>query len=234
MAHAELEELAALALDPQDVDAEIRAHVASCPECRSAVASLIDVRRTAGDGPLVPPPTGLRDRVLAEAFGDGAAPAGSPGSTVALKPSRRRVPLWAAGVAAAAALVVGVAVGQVVGGRDGEPGRQPTVIAETDLTTVQGTAPRGLARVVESDGSVTLHVEASALGGRSGLREVWLLNVDGTRMVSLGFLPPAETGDFDVPQRLLEQGYRIVDISIEPDDGNPAHSGVSVARGELA
>ena len=37
--------------------------------------------------------------------------------------------------------------------------------------------------VLGTDGVVTVHVEASALGEEAGLREVWLLNVDGTRMV---------------------------------------------------
>jgi anti-sigma-K factor RskA len=62
---------------------------------------------------------------------------------------------------------------------------------------------------------------------------VWLINVDGERMVALGILARSDNGTFEVPRRLLEQGYRIVDISVEPDDGDPTHSGVSLARGEL-
>ena len=60
------------------------------------------------------------------------------------------------------------------------------------------------------------------------------INLDGERMVSLGFLASGETGEFEVPARLMDEGYRIVDISDEPDDGDPTHSGVSLARGELA
>lgn len=83
------------------------------------------------------------------------------------------------------------------------------------------------------DDRVALHVEASDLDGPTGTREVWLINTDGSRMVSLGLLPAGESGDFDFPERLLEQGYRIVDISYEPDDGDPVHSGQSLARGTI-
>ena len=63
---------------------------------------------------------------------------------------------------------------------------------------------------------------------------MWLINVDGSRMVALGVLASGDEGEFEVPTGLIEEGYRIVDISVEPDDGDPTHSGVSLARGELA
>ena len=63
---------------------------------------------------------------------------------------------------------------------------------------------------------------------------MWLINVDGTRMVALGVLAAGDAGEFPVPRGLLDEGYRIVDISVEPEDGDPTHSGVSLARGELA
>ena len=50
----------------------------------------------------------------------------------------------------------------------------------------------------------------------------------------VGVLASGDEGDFGVPLGLIEEGYRIVDISVEPDDGDPTHSGVSLARGELA
>lgn len=234
MVHAEPEELAALALDPTDVGPDTRAHVATCDECGSAVARLADVRRAAGGEALEPAPAGMRDRILAEALGADVTTIDRPEDTApSQRAGRRGVPLWAAGLAAAAALVAGLGVGQVLGGGTEAPSPDETVIASTDLTTVEGAAPRGEARVLGTDGVVTVHVEARALGEEAGLREVWLLNVDGTRMVSIGLLPASAEGDFDVPARLLEEGYRIVDISVEPDDGDPSHSGVSVARGEL-
>jgi len=234
MDHAEAEELAALAFDPDDVAPEVRAHVASCEECRASVASLADVRLAAGEEALVPAPPGMRKRVLAEALGAGVAPLERPQDAHRSRRTGRRsaVPLWAAGLAAGVALVAGLGVGRVLAGDDAPP--EETVVASTELTTVEGTAARGVARVLDSEGTVTLHVEAQALGEQPGLREVWLLNVDGERLVSVGLLPAGDQGAFGVPIRLLDEGYRIVDISVEPDDGDPTHSGVSVARGELA
>jgi hypothetical protein len=108
------------------------------------------------------------------------------------------------------------------------------VVASTQLASLDDqAAARGTAEVRRHDGQVVLHVEGEELGGPDGIREVWLINVDGTRMVSLGLLASGEAGDFAFPKRLLDEGYRIVDISSEPVDGDPAHSGQSLARGTI-
>lgn len=246
MSHVDIEDLAVLALDDAttEVPDHLREHLVDCADCAALLASLADVRRLAGAEPLVAPPAGLRERVLAEALGD--AGDRDPESSTRVTRStddleerrearsarRRGIPLWAAGLAAAAALVVGVGVGNVID-EETTPDDEVEVLASAELTTVEGSDPRGGARVEESGGVVTVHVEASSLEEVDQLREVWLLNLDGTRMVSLGFLASGDEGDFEVPARLLEEGYRILDISVEPDDGDPTHSGVSVARGEL-
>ena len=84
---------------------------------------------------------------------------------------------------------------------------------------------------MRTDDTLTLRVSASELGDEDGFHEVWLINVDGNRMVALGVLAAGDDGEFDVPMGLIDEGYRIVDISVEPDDGDPTHSGVSLARG---
>jgi hypothetical protein len=48
--------------------------------------------------------------------------------------------------------------------------------------------------------------------------------------LSLGTLA-AGTGSFTVPDDIDTWDYRTVDISDEPPDGNPAHSGISLIRG---
>lgn len=54
-------------------------------------------------------------------------------------------------------------------------------------------------------------------------------------MVSLGVLPQGTSNrSYPVPQSLLDEGYVIVDISREPLDDQPAHSGDSIVRGTLA
>ena len=156
----------------------------------------------------------------------------------------RLVPFRLAAAAAAVALVLGAGVGALVSQLDeGDQTSNPTAqtLGTAELTSVDAEAePRGTAELRRQDDHAVLHVQASDLdaagapdGAGTGTREVWLLNEDGRRMVSLGLLAPGESGDFTLPERLLAEGYRVVDISYEPDDGDPVHSGQSLARGTI-
>ena len=238
MSHADPEQLAGLALDPTDGPADVREHAETCPECAALLAELTGVRRRAGADALVPPPAGLRAQVLAEVRSGDAQPLAR--SVPAEPASRRGVPLWLAGVAAALALLAGVGLGRLGSGATEAPeaveppAATGTVVAATELTALDSDAARGEASAVQTDDTFTIRVSASELGDEPGVREVWLINVDGERMVSIGLLASGDEGEFAVPMELIDQGYRIVDISVEPDDGDPTHSGVSVARGELA
>ena len=71
---------------------------------------------------------------------------------------------------------------------------------------------------------------ASHLGGYV---EVWLINVDGARMVSVGVFAAGTTARFHVSDALIEAGYLIVDLSNEEFDDEPRHSGDTIMRGEL-
>jgi anti-sigma-K factor RskA len=82
------------------------------------------------------------------------------------------------------------------------------------------------------DGSKTLSVKLTQLegGGGTGFHEVWLADAQAQRMVALGVLE-GTSGTFAVPDGVSLQAYPLVDISLEPYDGDPAHSATSVARG---
>ena len=241
MNHVDLDDLADLVLDPAATPDSVRVHVESCPECTDRLDALLDIRRLAVGGPLVAPPERVRDRVLAQVRGTEDVPDGPIAPHAADVPSdelgaRRRVPAWTVGLAAGIALVAGLGLGRLTTGDDTSPTPEASeaVVAAADLTALDSSADRGVARVVESDDAITLRVQASELGSDDGFHEVWLINLDGTRMVALGVLPVGDAGEFQVPRGLIDEGYRIVDISVEPDDGDPTHSGVSLARGELA
>jgi hypothetical protein len=75
--------------------------------------------------------------------------------------------------------------------------------------------------------------EAAAGTAASPLREVWLLTADASGLVSIGFLD-GTTGTFRVPAGVDLATYPVVDVSAEPDNGDPNHSGDSIVRGELA
>lgn len=247
MAHADVDDLAALVIEPADVPDPVRRHVDGCSRCSATVEALTTTRGALGSDPLVAPPADLRARVMAEALsrptatatlaetGTGETP---PSAPVPLASRRRGVPVWLASAAAVLALVAGLGVGRMSVGEPEaapvEPEPTGSVLAATTLTALDSDAPRGAVEAVnDADDVVTVSVRATELGDEPGFHEVWLINVDGERMVALGILARSDNGTFEVPRRLIEEGYRIVDISVEPDDGDPTHSGVSLARGEL-
>jgi hypothetical protein len=239
MSHADPDQLAGLALDPTDGPEDVRDHAATCPECAALLAELTGVRRRAGADALVPPPARVRAQVLAEVrAGDLPAPVALPAHDE--QPPHRGIPLWLAAVAAALALLAGVGLGRWGAGGTEAPEAVPdpadtgTVVAAATLTALDSDADRGEASAVQSEDTFSIRVSASELGDQPGVHEVWLINVDGVRMISIGLLASGDEGEFAVPMELIDRGYRIVDISVEPDDGDPTHSGVSLARGELA
>ena len=67
---------------------------------------------------------------------------------------------------------------------------------------------------------------------RVGSTAGWYITADASALVSLGILEGSE-GVFDVPDDVDLADYVLVDISQEPEDGDPAHSGDSIVRGEL-
>lgn len=143
---------------------------------------------------------------------------------------RRRAAPWIA-AAAAAGVVVGGAGGAWWAGRDTTP--TPAVVAQAALDPLPGWQAAGEAVIEESaDGTRTLVLDLDAPTGDDAFREVWLIDRDVTRLVSLGVLDGTE-GRFTVPSGLDLSDFAVVDVSEEPYDGDPAHSGDSILRGLL-
>jgi anti-sigma-K factor RskA len=139
---------------------------------------------------------------------------------------------WVAG-AAAAGLVVGVAGTRLLEREEAPPAA--VTVASTSLDTLDTQQARGSAEVVSHDGRLDLAVRTDPIDAEDGYLEVWLINEDLQRMVSIGVLRPGETDQsFAIPRDLIDQGYVIVDISREGFDSAPEHSGDSVVRGTLA
>lgn len=161
----------------------------------------------------------------------------APEVPVDLAARSRRRSRW---TLAAAALVVGAALGAgaiAVTQKSGDP--DPTQVeAIATLDPVPGgplTEPDptlGRAELVAVDGAQRVVVDTEKLPAITGAYEVWLFGNDG-KMVSLGSLD-AGRGDFTVPQGIDTSEYRTIDISDEPADGNPTHSGLSVVRGTFS
>lgn len=138
---------------------------------------------------------------------------------------RRRWLLPVAAVAAAALIVVGIITVNAT-----RPGDEPELIASVTLD-VLGDAGSGRAELVNADGVQQIRLETADLDAGDGFLEVWVIDPSVTKLVSLGPLRP--DGVYDLPAGLDPAEFPIVDISVEPVDGDPTHSGNSVLRGQL-
>ena len=88
-------------------------------------------------------------------------------------------------------------------------------------STRLASAGSGRAELVADDGTLQLRLETAALDADDGFLEVWLIDPTVTRLVSLGPLRP--DGVYDLPSGVDPAAFPIVDISIEPVDGDPTH-----------
>ena len=144
---------------------------------------------------------------------------------------RRGVNGWGIGlIAAASALFGGMAVGALSaqGGSD-----DAAVLASAELSDLTTNDVSGSAEIVErADGSRVLILDVDAYDPGSGFLEVWMIDTNVEGMLSLGALE-GQHGEFVLPEGLSYSAFPVVDVSIEPFDGVPTHSGVSVTRGIL-
>lgn len=251
--HIDTDELHLLALAELDVSDRERAHLAACAACAGeyqALRQVVQLGRAAGPDRLITPPGGVwvsihAELALSEAVRTPPLPplpyptdaATRPNASAANRaepaafapvrrlPRRRWVP-----VAAAVGLIglvggIAIVVATTAGGAE-------RVMAEAALDALPGWTASGSARVEEAaDGRRSVVVDLDAPAGAS-LREVWLLKADASGLVSLGFLD-GSIGRFTVPAGVDLAQYPLVDVSAEPADGDPAHSGDSIVRGEL-
>jgi hypothetical protein len=253
--HPDAEILALLALG-EPVDDEAAAHVRSCQECRDELQDLErvvtigrDLDEVERDPPRPPEHVwasiaaaveeGRDDagtssgglRVVEDRADDGvrADPgAGGPVEDVdedGTAPGRGRR-FFAA--LAAAALLGAVAGAGVVSLWDPTPPAE--VVATTQLEPIRGDGD-GDARLERVTDGLVLEVAAQTLPGTPGYYEVWLIDPETFEMISLG--PLRADGRYAVPEGLDTGRYSLVDISAEPHDGETAHSGDSLLRGEL-
>jgi hypothetical protein len=144
--------------------------------------------------------------------------------TASTSPGRRFRRAVVAGLAAAAAAVIAVVL------VNDDDNADVQVLSTVELEPVVGSAA-GRAELVSIDDSIHLRLETEGLDTADGFFEVWLIDPSVTELVSLG--PLRADGDYDVPSGVDPAAFPIVDISDEPVDGDPSHSGASVLRGQL-
>ncbi|MDW3218065.1 MAG: anti-sigma factor [Acidimicrobiales bacterium] len=156
--------------------------------------------------------------------------------------SRRRPALLAAAVAAALVLVAGLAV--VFTGDDG-----PVELAAAELSYIpndDGFIDEGIGRtatvtLVEDGDRELVRFDAADLPtvGEGNDLEAWVIGVIGGEIQvvqPIGLVEdPSAPGTFTIPADFDRSAYDAVavDISLEPHDGDPDHSGMSLVRGPL-
>ncbi len=77
-----------------------------------------------------------------------------------------------------------------------------------------------------------LDLSEDDLPDADGFFEVWLLGEETGSMVSLG--PLRGDGRYAIPAGVDIAVFPTVDVSVEPPDGDPTHSGNSLLRGTLS
>ena len=197
--------------EDQDVDAVDAADIQQL----TALARSITVE----DQLLDEPPVDLWASIEAEAFAD------EPTPIRPAIPFRNRILIAAsaAAVVVAAVITVGVISTRDSGGGD--------VVASADLDAL-AEGFLGSATLVEGDEGLELELDLGDLPPDDGFYELWLIKDLSTgQMQSLG--PIEGGGTVAWPDGFDPADYAVVDISIEPRDGIPTHSGVSVLRGQL-
>jgi Anti-sigma-K factor rskA, C-terminal len=211
---------------------EAAVHARGCEGCR---ADLVDV--ALGHGLL----TATRGTFGSDPVAETTAPVTDLPAELRRELGRR---WWARPLVAAVAafvLVVGAGVTAVLTG--GEDRMDPALAAEQTATLEPVDPPAasspgagGQVSMAADRGLVTrMRVDTSDLrrAPRGEFYYVWLLDPRTDKMLPLGVVTPGRTARFDVPESLVE-GYSAIDISLEADDGNPAHSVTSVLRASYA
>lgn len=226
--------LSALGADVTRFGENFDAHLGTCGRCQSELdqlrAVVASVRGVGPDDYPTAPPLAVWHAIVGEL---GLANMSPPvGGVAAQRAGRVRAATVAIASAAAVAGILAGATGAVLL-RD-EPVAGPTeVTASARLEALAGTTGSGTVLVHGGSAGRVLELVVTDPTRSDGLREVWLLADDGRRLVSLGLLDgPSAT--FAVPPELDISDFAVVDVSREPADGDPTHSGDSVLRGRLS
>lgn len=179
------------------------------------------------DRDRIDPPRQVWDDLLAEVEVERASAEASARRASASSFSPRIV----LAAAAALVLVAGLAIGLQMRSSTPEPEALEVAAASmTDDGLPVATTAIGDARVVCVDDACTVDIDLSEVpSAGEGDLELWVINADVTDMHSLGVI--TASGSYPLPDGVTADDFPIVDISVEPRDGVPEHSGQSVLRG---
>lgn len=222
-----------------DIDPEIEALLAELgPDDLEPVAPPASIwaaiERELADDPVGPVTTDTHDDAPGGNRLAGTVVAGEA-AVVPFRSRRRSMPMYLAAAAAVVLVVVGVVA--VIGG-----GSDPTLVAATRLDhdpaafDPLGADATATARLVERGGIYEIELDDTSFPDvDTADLELWLIeaDADGT-IVDVAPVALLDGSDrYAVPSTIDVSTHTIVDISIEPRDGDETHSGRSILRGVL-
>ena len=193
---------------------DVDRHLAGCDPCRrdlAAVAVASSALRDASRLPVVPAPD------LPPMRPPPASPDPSPG---------RRRGRWLLG-AAAVLLALLLGVGGYTAGRDRDPGQTVALAATTGDATAEARM-----RGAGDDQIMTMTARGLPRPPAGAHYEVWLVD-DAGREFPVGVLAADGEGVWSLPAEVAAR-YRVIDVTLEPADGDPSRSAESVLRGTYA
>jgi anti-sigma factor RsiW len=246
--HYDQDTLALLALGEATAAKDAGAHLAACDACSAEVAQLSEVvalGRSTSDVTLQEPPAsvwaGISTAVATTTIAPVvtapttstviADPSAAPDNVIPLKKRSRRLATIVGVAAGIAGLIVGagITVGLMNSSDKGQ------IVASAPLEGEAVPAAHGTATLTyNSAHQPELQISVVNLpAGDKGYYEVWLMNATPVRFVALGILDNKHSGTFPLPANLPAGKYGYIDVSLQPFNGSPLHSGVSVVRGAI-
>jgi hypothetical protein len=243
--HPRPDQLALAALPAEAPQPQIETHLAGCGPCREELAQLRRLVALAQAGDTDPDESAPPERIwrsIVDELGTGFEPAPRPPLMANRRGSRlgSGTGRWQRWVLPAATAAAGIAAGIAIGFAVAVP-PPAAPLTQVALAPVAATDPTasGRAQLVDAGDAREVVVEVvDPVGTSGGYLEAWLMDEAGTRLYSLGTLTPEADatrfrGTFELPADLPLDRYGTVDVSAEPLDGDPSHSGASRLRGQF-
>jgi|SRR5215204_2971324 len=196
---------------------ELEHHLAGCPECRDELASARQTHALLQELAAGGPPPELKTRVMARMRGE------IPGR------SRDRWRLW---VPAAAALLLAAILGiwllqPTIGDSSGEVALSATALAPGASGDLRG-------EKIGENLQIELEVRELPRLHKDEYYEMWYAREDGGKISCGTFRAQPEgqtTVNLTAPASAVS--YPIIEVTREPDDGDPGSSGEKVLVGDL-
>ena len=197
---------------------------------------------TENDQTLTAPPADIWSAIEVQALGKTETAQLAPLAPVIDLADRRKHRIMVALASTAATIIAVIGVMAITGGESFGPEVATADLAyDPDAFDALGADATAIVSLHDADGTYRLTVDKSDLpdtGAEAADLELWLIQPDAdgnpAALVSLGLIDPSGPGSFDVPEGFDPNLFFVVDISVEPRDGDAGHSGRSILRGPLS